>query len=119
MSSTTNTRTPADTTPSGTSFDWIVVGSGFGGSVAALRLAEKGYRVAVIERGRRYEDSELPTSTTDPAYTWAPRKDQYGIMRAVLFRHVVTASQTGVGGGSLMYGGVLFRPQTGFFADPQ
>lgn len=93
-------------------FDWIAVGSGFGGSVAALRLVEKGYRVAVIERGRSYEDAQLPTSTTDPAYTWAPGKDQFGIMRSMVFRHVVTASQTGVGGGSLIYGGVLFRPQS-------
>lgn len=60
-----------------------MVGSGFGGSVAALRLAEKGYRVAVIERGRRYKDSDLPTSTRDPRYTWEPDKDQYGVMRRI------------------------------------
>lgn len=100
-------------------FDWVVIGSGFGGSVAALRLAEKGYRVAVIERGRRYEDRDLPASTADPRYTWAPKRGHYGIMRGILFRHVVTASQTGVGGGSLMYGGVLFRAQRGFYDDPQ
>lgn len=101
-------------------FDWVVVGSGFGGSVAALRLAEKGYRVAVIEKGRRYEDSDLPTSASDAKrYTWEPSLGLYGIMRAVLFRNIFTLAQTGVGGGSLMYGGVLFRAQTGFYNDPQ
>jgi cholesterol oxidase len=109
----------ATVTPEAHDFDWLVVGSGFGGSVAALRLAEKGYRVGVIERGRRYEDGDLPTSTADPRYTWAPKLGRYGIMRAILFRHVFTASQTGVGGGSLMYGGVLFRAQHGFYDDPQ
>ncbi|HVI90728.1 MAG TPA: GMC family oxidoreductase [Dongiaceae bacterium] len=101
-------------------FDWVIVGSGFGGSVAALRLAEKGYRVAVIERGRRYEDGELPTSASDTKrYIWAPARGLYGIMRALVFRHVFTLAQTGVGGGSLMYGGVLFRAQAGFYNDPQ
>lgn len=110
---------PESVRPQVHDFDWVVIGSGFGGSVAALRLAEKGYRVAVIERGRRYEDADLPTSTTDRRYTWAPKLGRYGIMRNILFRHVVTSSQTGVGGGSLMYGGVLFRAQRGFYNDPQ
>ncbi|SDZ47669.1 cholesterol oxidase [Herbiconiux ginsengi] len=101
-------------------FDWLVVGSGFGGSVAALRLTEKGYRVGVIERGRRYEDDDLPRSASDhERYDWNPRKGLYGIMRPALFRHVVSAAQTGVGGGSLMYGGVLFRAQPAFYDDPQ
>lgn len=103
----------------GLEFDWVVVGSGFGGSVAALRLAEKGYRVAVVERGRHYEDGDLPTSASDPSYTWAPSRGRYGIMRATPFRHVFSSAQTGVGGGSLMYGGVLFRAQSGFYDDPQ
>ena len=101
-------------------FDWVVVGSGFGGSVAALRLAEKGYRVAVIERGRRYADTELPTAASDfKRFIWAPRLGLRGIMRNVLFRHVFSSTQTGVGGGSLVYGGVLFRAQPGFYDDPQ
>lgn len=97
--------------------DWVVVGSGFGGSVAALRLAEKGYRVAVVERGREYGDDELPTSASDRRrFVWAPAAGLRGIMRNVLFRHVFSSTQTGVGGGSLVYGGVLFRPHAAFFA---
>ncbi|MGP4089062.1 GMC oxidoreductase [Streptomyces sp. KR55] len=113
------TSVAPEAAPAAHDFDWVVIGSGFGGSVAALRLAERGYRVAVIERGRRYEDRDLPTSTSDPRYTWAPQRGRYGIMRSIPFRHAVTASQTGVGGGSLMYGGVLFRAQRGFYDDPQ
>ena len=101
-------------------FDWLVVGSGFGGSVSALRLAEKGYRVAVIERGRRYRDEDLPKSAWDARrFMWAPALGLRGIMRNTLFGHVFSSTQTGVGGGSLVYGGVLFRPQQPFYEDPQ
>ncbi|MGU3293202.1 GMC oxidoreductase [Williamsia sp. M5A3_1d] len=101
-------------------YDWIVIGSGFGGSVAALRLAEKGHRVAVLERGRRYDDSDLPTSTSDRRrFIWSPALGLRGIMRNRLFGHVFSTCQTGVGGGSLVYGGVLFRPQNRFYEDPQ
>ncbi|KAA9104751.1 GMC oxidoreductase [Microbacterium rhizomatis] len=114
----TNAAEPAQTHTS--DFDWVVIGSGFGGSVAALRLTEKGYRVAVFERGRRYEDDQLPRSASDrERYTWNPSKGRYGIMRPTLFKHVVSAAQTGVGGGSLMYGGVLFRAREAFYDDPQ
>ncbi|CAM3907152.1 GMC oxidoreductase [Smaragdicoccus niigatensis] len=100
--------------------DWLVIGSGFGGSVAALRLAEKGYRVAVIERGRRYADEDLPASASDRGrFLWAPAFGLRGIMRNVPFRHVFSSTQTGVGGGSLVYGGVLFRAQEKFFQDAQ
>ena len=101
-------------------YDWVIVGSGFGGSVSALRLAEKGYRVAIVEKGKRYEDKDLPKSSADaPRYVWDPAKGLYGIIRAVVLPHIFTLAQTGVGGGSLMYGGVLFRPQDGFYSDPQ
>jgi cholesterol oxidase len=100
--------------------DWLVVGSGFGGSVSALRLAEKGYRVAVLEKGRRYTDADLPKATSDRgAYLWAPALGWRGIMRMRLFKHLFTPTQTGVGGGSLVYGGVLLRARPAFFEDPQ
>lgn len=103
-----------------TDYDWLVVGSGFGGSVAALRLAEKGYRVAVIERGRNYADDDLPRSASDRRrFLWAPALGLRGIMRNLLFGHVFTSAQTGVGGGSLVYGGVLFRAQDPFFTNQQ
>lgn len=101
-------------------FDWLVIGSGFGGSVSALRLAEKGYRVGVIERGRRYRDEDLPKSAWQArSFIWAPALGLRGIMRNTLFRHVFSSTQNGVGGGSLVYGGVLFRPQQAFYEDPQ
>ena len=99
-------------------FDWLVIGSGFGGSVSALRLAEKGYRVGVLERGRRYRDEDLPQSAWQfSKFVWAPMLGLQGIMRNQLFRHVFSSAQTGVGGGSLVYGGVLFRAQAAFFED--
>ncbi len=101
-------------------YDWVIVGSGFGGSVAAMRLVEKGYRVAVIERGRDYADQDLPRSASDRRrFVWAPAVGLRGIMRNVLFGHVFSSTQTGVGGGSLVYGGVLFRAQDPFFDDAQ
>lgn len=101
-------------------FDWIVVGSGFGGSVSALRLAEKGYRVAVLECGRRFADEDFPASTRDVRnYYWAPKLGMRGIFRVSLFKDVLVASGCGVGGGSLAYGNTLYRAQPAFFRDPQ
>jgi cholesterol oxidase len=75
-------------------YDVLVVGSGFGGSVAALRLTEKGYRVGVMEAGRRFEDHELPKTSWDVRrYLWAPAARCFGIMRITLLRDVLIASQ--------------------------
>ena len=101
-------------------YDWLVIGSGFGSSVSALRLAEKGYHVAVLERGRRYRPQDLPQSAWQSnKYTWAPALGKLGIMRTSLFRHVFFPSQSGVGGGSLVYGGVLYRAKKEFFEGAQ
>ena len=103
-------------------FDWLVIGSGFGGSVSALRLAEKGYRVAVLESGRRYEDEDFATTTWNARrYYWLPRLGLRGIFRMTLFKDVFVVSGCGVGGGSLGYANTLYRPQPGsaFYRDPQ
>jgi cholesterol oxidase len=101
-------------------YDWIVIGSGFGGSVSALRLAEKGYRVAVLECGRRFEDHEFANSTWNyRRYLWAPRLGLRGILRMTVFRDVAILSGCGVGGGSLGYANTLYRAPKRFFEDPQ
>src|SRR5205807_8802221 len=74
-------------------YDWLVVGSGFGGSVSALRLAEKGYRVGVLECGRRFEDADFPSPTWDMRnYFWAPKLGMRGIFRLSVFKDVAIAS---------------------------
>lgn len=101
-------------------FDWLVIGSGFGGSVAALRLSEKGYRVGVLECGRRYEDSDFArTAWNLRRYFWAPKLGLRGIFRLTVFKDVFIASGSGVGGGSLGYANTLYRARSAFFADPQ
>src|SRR3954449_2713357 len=98
--------------------DWLVIGSGFGGSVSALRLVQKGYRVGVLECGRRFADDELPRSTWDlRRYFWAPRLGLRGIFRLSTFRDVAVASGAGVGGGSLGYANTLYRAPKRFYAD--
>lgn len=100
-------------------YDVVVVGSGFGGSVSALRLSEKGYRVGVMEAGRRFSDDELPeTSWRLRRYLWAPWARCFGIMRITLLKDVLIASGTGVGGGSLVYANTLYEPLDGFYDDP-
>jgi cholesterol oxidase len=100
--------------------DWVVVGSGFGGSVSALRLAEKGYSVQVLECGKRFRDEDFPKSTWDlRRYFWAPRIGLKGIFRLTQFRDVAVVSGCGVGGGSLGYANTLYVPPTEFFKDPQ
>lgn len=99
--------------------DFLVVGSGFGGSVAALRLAEKGYRVAVLEAGRRWRPEDFPTTNWDTRRsTWAPWAGLYGLQSLELLRHVLVARGVGVGGGSLIYGNTLFTPLDPFFETP-
>jgi cholesterol oxidase len=101
-------------------FDWIVVGSGFGGSVSALRLSEKGYSVAVLECGKRFGDGDFPKSTWDlRRYFWAPRLGLRGIFRLTPFKDVSVVSGCGVGGGSLGYANTLYVPPSPFFNDPQ
>jgi cholesterol oxidase len=100
--------------------DWVVVGSGFGGSVSALRLAEKGYSVQVLECGKRFRDEDFPKSTWDlKRYFWAPRIGLKGIFRLTQFKDVAVVSGCGVGGGSLGYANTLYVPPTEFFQDPQ
>ncbi len=101
-------------------YDWIVVGSGFGGSVSALRLAEKGYSVGVLECGKRFGDKDFPKSTWDlRRYFWAPRLGLRGIFRLTTFKDVSVVSGCGVGGGSLGYANTLYVPPAQFFQDPQ
>jgi cholesterol oxidase len=99
-----------------TEYDVVVVGSGFGGSVAALRLTEKGYRVAVLEAGHRFEPADFPATSWDVRrYLFAPRAGCHGILRLTRLRHAFVLSGAGVGGGSLVYANVLAEPRE---ADP-
>jgi cholesterol oxidase len=101
-------------------YDWLVVGSGFGGSVSALRLSEKGYSVGVLECGRRFADHDFASSTNDlKRYFWNPRLGMKGIFRLTTFKDVSVVSGCGVGGGSLGYANTLYVPPNAFFEDQQ
>ncbi len=98
-------------------FDVIVIGSGFGGSVSALRLAEKGYRVLVIEKGRRFAPSDFPKTNWDlRRWMWMPRAGLKGIFQMSFLKHVTVLHGVGVGGGSLVYANTLPIPKDDFFA---
>jgi cholesterol oxidase len=100
-------------------YDYIVIGSGFGGSVASLRLVEKGYRVLTIEQGKRYTPSDFPkTNWNLPKYLWAPSLRFFGFQKLSFYTTASILSGTGVGGGSLVYANTLYLPRDEFFRNP-
>lgn len=97
-------------------YDYIIIGSGFGGSVSALRLSEKGYKVLVIEKGKWYKAADFPKTNWDiKRWLWFPFIKCFGIMKMTFFRHITIASGVGVGGGSLVYANTLPIPKSPFF----
>jgi cholesterol oxidase len=101
-------------------YDVVVIGSGFGGSVTALRLTEKGYRVGVLEAGRRFTDEQFAKTSWDiRKFLWAPKLGCYGIQRIHLLRDCLILAGAGVGGGSLNYANTLYQPSGPFYNDPQ
>ncbi|MEU1490213.1 GMC family oxidoreductase [Streptomyces sp. NPDC005776] len=101
-------------------YDVLIVGSGFGGAVSALRLSEKGYRVGVLEAGRRFTPGTLPKNSWDlKNYLWAPALGLFGIQRVHLLGSVMVLAGAGVGGGSLNYANTLYVPPAPFFEDGQ
>jgi cholesterol oxidase len=101
-------------------FDVVIIGSGFGGSVAALRLTEKGYKVAVLEAGRRFADKDFPkTSWRLSKFLYMPRLGLRGIQRIHVLPDVLVLAGAGVGGGSLVYANTLYKPPASYFADKQ
>ncbi|MFE2535875.1 GMC family oxidoreductase N-terminal domain-containing protein [Streptomyces sp. NPDC059371] len=122
MSQESSVQEQPDEQPDDETYDYdvVVVGSGFGGSVTALRLTEKGYRVGVLEAGRRFTRDTLPKNSWDiKNYLWAPRLGMYGIQRIHLLGNVMVLAGAGVGGGSLNYANTLYVPPKPFFEDPQ
>ncbi len=104
----------------GLDYDVVVIGSGFGGSVSALRLTEKGYSVGVLEAGRRFADDEYAATSWDlKKFLWAPRLGCFGVQRVHMLRDCLILAGAGVGGGSLNYANTLYKPTGPFFTDPQ
>ncbi|WKZ61186.1 MAG: GMC oxidoreductase [Cyclobacteriaceae bacterium] len=100
-------------------FDYIVIGSGFGGSVSAMRLAEKGYRVLVVEKGKRWKSQDFPKSNWNlKKYLWLPALHWFGFLRLSFFKEVFILSGVGVGGGSLVYANTHMMPPDAFFNNP-
>ena len=101
-------------------YDVLIIGSGFGGSVAALRAAEKGYRVGVMESGRRWKDADIPKTQWDlPGFLWFPGAELYGIQRIEYLDDVLVLCGAGVGGGSHVYANTLYVPPGKFFDAPE
>src|SRR3954470_22079693 len=101
-------------------FDHVVIGSGFGGSVSAMRLTEKGHRVLVLERGKRFRDEDFARSNWNlRRYLWAPALRCFGILQISAFRNVFVLHGAGVGGGRLRYANVLMAPHADTFETPQ
>ena len=104
----------------GHDFDVVIIGSGFGGSVAALRLTEKGYKVGVLEAGRRFSDKDFPkTSWRLSKFLYMPRLGLRGIQRIHILPDVLVLAGAGVGGGSLVYANTLYKPPASYFNDKQ
>jgi cholesterol oxidase len=99
--------------------DWLIIGSGFGGSVSALRLVEKGHRVVMLEKGRRLGAQDFPKTNWDlKRWLWLPQLGWRGLFKMTFFRHVTVLSGVGVGGGSLVYANTLPVPKDAFFQAP-
>ena len=113
-------RNPHPSRGSNLDADFLVIGSGFGGAVSALRLAEKGYRVVVLEQGRRYHTEDFPrTNWTLRKYIWLPRLGLHGIQALTFLRHALVLHGRGVGGGSLVYANILIEPRSEVFEHPE
>jgi cholesterol oxidase len=100
-------------------YDYVVIGSGFGGSISAMRLAEKGYDVLVVERGRRYADKDFARRDWNLwKFAWMPAIRAFGIFQATVLNGITILHGNGVGGGSLVYANVLMKPDEKLFAAP-
>ncbi|MFY8110901.1 MAG: FAD-binding protein, partial [Flavobacterium sp.] len=102
-------------------YDYVIIGSGFGGSVSALRLTEKGHKVVVIEKGKWFTKAEdFPkTNWNLKKWLWLPKLGWNGILKLTFYRHVAVLSGVGVGGGSLVYANTLPIPKSPFFKTGQ
>ncbi|MBI9083280.1 MAG: GMC family oxidoreductase [Desulfobacterales bacterium] len=108
------------TAPKGFDYDYLVIGSGFGGSVSALRLSEKGYKVAVLEKGKRWQKEDFPkTNWNTRKYMWLPQLGCYGYQMITQLKHVLIFHGGGVGGGSLVYANQLLIPPDEVFDRPE